>query len=162
MQRYSSESLEYNCPNQNSKFKIPNNLGWGRNMDIKRVAKDTSRVLASYLTYQAVQLVINQLAETNPPLAIWLSHFSGQEKIQDGEVYIEDLLHTNHELAFRVMTVREHLAQEVTDFLPEMVRSSIQQTNMMHRRQYLERVTQLGVSDSSPPSEQQPDSNSND
>ena len=46
------------------------------------------------------------------------------------------------------MTVREHLAQNVTEFLPEMVCTGIAQANMEHRRQHLERITQLDVSDS--------------
>jgi len=41
------------------------------------------------------------------------------------------------------MTVREHLATEVTDFLPEMTRTGVAQANMEHRRQHLERITQL-------------------
>ncbi|MBD0394032.1 MAG: RbcX chaperonin protein, partial [Microcoleus sp. C1-bin4] len=50
---------------------------------------------------------------------------------------------------FRIMTVRESLAQDVTDFLPEMVRTNIQQAYMEHRRQHLERITQLNWSVSS-------------
>lgn len=132
-----------------------------REMDIKQVAKDTSRVLGSYLTYQAVRVVVNQLRETNPGLAIWLSGFSSTGKIQDGEAYLQELLQTNQELAFRIMTVREHLAEEVTEFLPEMVRSGIQQANMGHRRQYLERITQLNLSDISSYPEQEADPDAN-
>jgi hypothetical protein len=53
------------------------------------------------------------------------------------------------------MTVREHLAQEVAGMLPEMVRDGIQQANVEHRRQHLERITQLDISDSSPNPQQQ-------
>ncbi|AMW29553.1 MULTISPECIES: RuBisCO chaperone RbcX [Oscillatoriales] len=120
-------------------------------MDIKKVAKDTTKVLTSYLTYQAVIIITNQLTETNPGLAIWLSDFSSRGKIQDGEAYLEELLQENQELAFRVMTVRDHLTQEVADYLPEMVRLGIQQGNMAHRRQYLERMTQLTTSETNPP-----------
>ena len=112
-------------------------------MDLKQVAKDTAKVLASYLTYQAVRIVITQLSETNPPLAIWLNGFSSTGKVQNGEAYLQELLQENQELAFRIMTVREHLATEVTDFLPEMTRTGIAQANMEHRRQHLERITQL-------------------
>jgi hypothetical protein len=112
-------------------------------MDIKKIAKDTTKVLTSYLTYQAMRTVLAQLTETNPPLALWLHHFSGKNAIQDGEAYLEALLQENRELAFRIMTVREHLAEAVTDFLPEMARETIQQANMEHRRQHLERITQL-------------------
>jgi hypothetical protein len=118
-------------------------------MDLKQVAKDTAKVLSSYLTYQAVRIVFTQLSETNPPLAYWLNGFSGKENIQDGEAYLEKLLAEKQDLAFRVMTVREHLAEEVTDFLPEMVRTNIQQSNMEHRRQQLERLTQLTATDPS-------------
>lgn len=130
-------------------------------MDIKKVAKDTTKVLSSYLTYQAVRLVSSQLRETNPGLAIWLSGFSSNGKIQDGEAYLKEMLQENQEMAFRIMTVREHLAQEVVDYLPEMVRESIQQSNMEHRREYLERMTQVSLSDTSPHPEFQMDSEPN-
>ncbi len=126
-------------------------------MDIKKVAKDTAKVLTSYLTYQAVRTVTNQLRETNPPLAIWLSGFSSTGKIQDGEAYLQELLQENKELAFRVMTVREHLAEEVAEYLPEMVRSGIQKANMEHRRGYLEKITQLEIADPSLDPEQRTD-----
>ena len=122
-------------------------------MDLKRIAKDTTKVLISYLTYQAVKTVIIQLSETNKPLGFWLHNFSSTEKIQDGEAYLRDLLKEHQELAFRVMTVREHLAEEVAEFLPEMVCTGIQQANIEHRRQYLERITQLQVSDPATSSE---------
>jgi RbcX protein. len=80
-------------------------------MDLKQVAKDTAKVLASYLTYQSVRIVVAQLSETNPPVAIWLSNFSSTGKIQDGEAYIQELLRENQDLGFRIMTVRESLAQ---------------------------------------------------
>ncbi|UZQ53204.1 chaperonin family protein RbcX [Trichothermofontia sichuanensis B231] len=114
-------------------------------MNLKQIAKDTAKVLMSYLTYQAVRTVIAQLSETNPPQAIWLSQFSGQDKIQDGEVYLEALGLASPELALRIMTLRAHLAEEVTSFLPEMVQTGIQQSNMEHRRQFLERITQLSL-----------------
>ncbi|MGE5656532.1 MAG: RuBisCO chaperone RbcX [Actinomycetota bacterium] len=130
-------------------------------MNLKQVAKDTAKVLVSYLTYQAVRTVTAQLSETNPPLAIWLSNFSSTGKIQDGEAYLQELLQQNQDLALRVMTVREHLAQEVVDYLPEMVRTGIQQANMGHRRQHLERITQLNVSVSSSHPEAEIDSEAN-
>ncbi|WP_448560874.1 RuBisCO chaperone RbcX [Trichothermofontia sp.] len=112
-------------------------------MNLKQIAKDTAKVLVSYLTYQAVRTVIGQLSETNPPQAIWLSHFSATDKIQDGEAYLRELGQANQELALRIMTLRAHLAEEVASFLPEMVQTGIQQSNMEHRRQFLERITQL-------------------
>jgi hypothetical protein len=115
-------------------------------MDLKQVAKDTTKVLSSYLTYQSVRIVIEQLSETNPPLAIWLSNFSSTGKIQNGEAYIQELIEADQPLAFRVMTVREHLAQEVTEILPEMTIAAISQANMQHRVQYLEKVTQFNLS----------------
>ncbi len=127
-------------------------------MDLKRVTKDTAKTLISYLTYQALRTVLDQLRETDPPQAYWLNSFSSRTTIQDGDAYIEELLRTRQELAFRIMTVRQHLAEEVVDFLPEMVRSGIQQSNMEHRRQHLERITQLTISDYPPPPEQQTDS----
>jgi len=130
-------------------------------MDLKQIAKDTAKTLQSYLTYQAVRTVLAQLSETNPPLALWLHRFSATDKIQDGEVYIQNLFHEKADLALRIMTVREHLAQEVADFLPEMVRNGIQQANMEHRRQHLERSTQLDMSNPSPNTEQQTSSEPN-
>ncbi len=123
-------------------------------MNLKSVAKETAKVLSSYLTYQALKTVVNQLRETNPPLSIWLQGFSPSGKLQDGELYLEELLNANAELAFRIMTVRQHLAEEIAEYLPEMVQTSIQQANIDHRRRHLERITQMGTSSSVPESEQ--------
>jgi hypothetical protein len=114
-------------------------------MDLKQIAKDSAKTLTSYLTYQAVRVVTAQLSETNPPLALWLSRFSTTGKIQDGEAYLQELMAVEQGLALRIMTVRAHLAEEVMDFLPEMVQTGIEQANANHRRQYLERVTQFDV-----------------
>ena len=130
-------------------------------MDIKQVAKETSKVLASYLTYQAVRIITNQLRETNPGQAIWLSGFSSTGKIQDGEAYLQEMLQENQEMAFRIMTVRDHLVQEVADYLPEMVRDNIQKANMDYRRQYLERITQLSSVEPNRETELQTDSEPN-
>ena len=128
-------------------------------MDIKQIAKDTAKMLQSYLTYQAVRTVSAQINETNPYVAAWLHRFSTKERIQDGEVYIEQLFLEKPELALRIMTVRQHLAEEMTEFLPEMVSTGIMQANMEHRRQHLERITQLDLSN---PSIQESESNSAD
>ncbi|MBE9125879.1 MULTISPECIES: RuBisCO chaperone RbcX [unclassified Coleofasciculus] len=127
-------------------------------MDLKQVAKDTAKVLTSYFTYQALRTVMAQLSETDPPQALWLHSFSSRNSIQDGEAFLLALLQEKQELALRLMTVRQHMAEEVAEFLPEMVRTSIQQSNTEHRRQHLERITQFISSE--PPSypEQQPDS----
>jgi hypothetical protein len=122
-------------------------------MDLKQITKQTAKVLMSYLTYQAMRTVVAQLSETNPPLAIWLNGFSSTGKIQDGEAYLRELIQVNQELAFRIMTVRAHLAEEIVEFLPEQTRAGIQQANMEHRRQYLERMTQLQLPDPATPSE---------
>lgn len=112
-------------------------------MDLKAIAKNTAKTLVSYLTYEAVRVVISQLRETNPPLCTWLYRFSSRERIQDGEAYLQELQKVNQDLAFRIMTVRAHLADEVVDFMPEMARTMVQQANMEHRKNYLERITQL-------------------
>ncbi|HEY9795398.1 MAG TPA: chaperonin family protein RbcX [Leptolyngbyaceae cyanobacterium] len=127
-------------------------------MDLKRVAKNTAKTLISYLTYQALRIVLDQLGETDPPQALWLHAFSSRNSIQDGEAYIQALLGERQEIAFRIMTVRQHLAEEVVDFLPEMTRAGIQQSNMEYRRQHLERITQLSVSEPPANPEQQTDS----
>lgn len=124
-------------------------MGLRSGMDIKQIAKDTAKTLSSYLTYQAMRTVLAQLHETNPPLALWLHQFSATNRIQNGEFYLEELFRENPDLALRIMTVRELLAEEVTEYLPEMVRMEIQQANMQHRRQHLERITQFSLSDRS-------------
>lgn len=118
-------------------------------MNHKRVAKDTAQVLISYLTFQAAKVVVTQLYETNPGLGIWLTEFSSTDRIQDGELYLEALMQENRELALRLMTVREHLAEEVVEFLPEMVKTGIQESNVGHRRRLLERMTQMSPQESS-------------
>nr|QOE77754.1 RbcX [Nostoc sp. 151491] len=123
-------------------------------MNIKQIAKDTAKTLQRYLTYQALKTVLAQLGETNPPLEIWLHNFSA-DKIHDGEAYIEQLFREKPDLALRIMTVREHIAEEITEFLPEMVRSGIQQANIEQRRQHLERITQINLSNPSLYPEQQ-------
>ena len=111
-------------------------------MDLKRLAKDTAKMLQSYLTYRAMTTVVEQLRQTNPGKAIWLQGFSSTGKIQNGETYLEELMEADPDMAMRVMTVREHIAQGVLEFLPEMVTIGIQQANINRRRQHLERLTQ--------------------
>lgn len=117
-------------------------------MDLKHVAKATARTLISYLTYEAMRTVVDQLRETNPPLAHWLAGFSPSGKLQDGEIYLQALLQANQELAFRIMTVRQHLAEEIVDFLPEMTRTGMQESNMRLKCQHLERI--VNFSEASP------------
>lgn len=110
-------------------------------MDLKQIAKDTAKTLISYLTYQAMRTVLAQLSETDPPRALWLQQFSARQNLQDGEAYLRALLAERSDLAYRIMTVREHIAAEVVDYLPEMAKAGIQQANMEHRRNHLERLT---------------------
>jgi hypothetical protein len=118
-------------------------------MDVKQVAKDTTKTLISYLTYQAVRVVLAQLDETDPKRAYWLHQFSSRDRIQDGEAYLQALFQENPDLGFRLLTVREHLANEIAEYLPEMLKTTMQQANTVQRRQQLERMTQL---DLTPPS----------
>nr|ACI02191.1 chaperonin-like protein [Nostoc sp. 'Leptogium corniculatum (131) cyanobiont'] len=129
-------------------------------MNLKQIAKDTAKTLQSYLTYQALRTVLAQLGETNPPLELWLHNFSAG-KIQNGESYIEQLLREKPDLALRIMTVREHIAEEIIEFLPEMVSTGIQQANMEQRRQHLERITRIDTSSPSLQPEQQATSDPN-
>nr|ACI02255.1 chaperonin-like protein [Nostoc sp. 'Leptogium pulvinatum (282) cyanobiont']ATW74716.1 chaperonin-like protein [Nostoc sp. SLJ4335]ATW74718.1 chaperonin-like protein [Nostoc sp. SLJ4311]ATW74720.1 chaperonin-like protein [Nostoc sp. SLJ4314]ATW74722.1 chaperonin-like protein [Nostoc sp. SLJ4318]ATW74724.1 chaperonin-like protein [Nostoc sp. SLJ4317]ATW74726.1 chaperonin-like protein [Nostoc sp. SLJ4316]ATW74728.1 chaperonin-like protein [Nostoc sp. SLJ4313]ATW74730.1 chaperonin-like prot len=129
-------------------------------MNLKQIAKDTAKTLQSYLTYQALRTVLAQLGETNPPLELWLHNFSAG-KIQNGESYIEQLLREKPDLALRIMTVREHIAEEIIEFLPEMVSTGIQQANMEQRRQHLERITRIDTSNPSLQPEQQTTSDPN-
>jgi len=114
----------------------------------KKVARDTARILQSYLTYQAVLAIVDQLGETNPGQAIWLRQYSASHKLEDSEAYLDGLMLEQKELVLRILTVREHLAEAVLDLLPEMVRAGIRTANMERRRQVLERLTRAEVPDS--------------
>jgi hypothetical protein len=131
-------------------------------MNPKQIATDTAKVLQSYLTYQAVRTIINQLSETNPSQAIWLSHYSDKAKIQDGEAYLEGLMSENKELLLRILIVRQEIAEQVLDFLPEMVLTNISQANIEHRRHLLERLTQTQVATSHSETQLESDHNDSD
>jgi hypothetical protein len=115
-------------------------------MDLKQIAKDTTKTLISYLTYRALRVVYEQLDETEPKRAYWLHQFASRESIKDGEVFLEALFKERQELAFRILTVRENLAEDIADFLPEMLRTTMQQFNTEQRKQQLERMTQVDLS----------------
>lgn len=122
---------------QNSKFKTFSL------MDLKQIAKDTTNTLISYMTYQALRVVIAQLDETDPKRAYWLRQFTHQVSIQNSEPYLEALFREDQRLAFRLLTVREHIVEEMADYLPEMLRTGMQQANLQQRTQQLERMTQV-------------------
>jgi len=130
-------------------------------MTYKQVVKDTAKVLQSYLTYQAVRVIIEQLSETNPGQAIWLSDYSDRKKVQDSDNYINDLMKENKELVLRILTVRQDLAEQIVEFLPEMVKTNIEQSNMEHRRHLLERLTQTQSSSLTSSSLDEPNLESN-
>lgn len=108
------------------------------------IAKDTTKVVQNYLTYQAVKIIIDQLTETNPGEAIWLRQYSSGGKLQDAEKYLDGLMAeiNGKPLVMRVLTVRDDLAKQVMEYLPEMVCASVQEANLTHRRRLLERLTQ--------------------
>ena len=112
-------------------------------MQPKDIAKDTATVVQNYLTYKAVQLVIAQLAETNPNESIWLRQYSSGGKLRDAEKYLEEIMSEprGKELAMRIMLVRDNIAEQTLEFLPEMVTSGIKSDNLIHRRHLLERLT---------------------
>jgi hypothetical protein len=116
-------------------------------MDIKQIAKDTGKTLNSYLTYQAVRVIMHQLREMDPPCGYWFNAFATSHDLQNGEAFIAALLEERADLAMRVMTVRQHIADEIAEFLPEMLMTGIQQANMEHRRTHLERMTQIPSTD---------------
>lgn len=122
-------------------------------MQPKDIAKDTAKVVQNYLTYKAVMLVIEQLGETNPGEAIWLRQYSSGGKLRDAEAYIEEIMSEprGKELALRIMIVRDSIAGQTLEFLPEMVTTGIKQDNLTHRRHLLERLTRTSdeTSDSS-------------
>ncbi len=121
-------------------------------MQPKDIAKDTAEVVQNYLTFKAVQLVIAQLAETNPQESIWLRQYSSGGKLRDAETYIQEIMSEprGKELALRIMTVRESIAEQILEFLPEMVTLGIKQDNLAQRRHLLERLTQSPSATSSP------------
>lgn len=123
-------------------------------MDLKQIAKDTTKTLVSYMTYQALRVVLAQLDETEPKRAHWLRQFSYRVSIQNGEAFLEALFQEEQRLAFRLLTVREHIAEEVADYLPELLKTGIQQANLQQRTQQLERMTQIDPAMVSDPLEQ--------
>ena len=113
-------------------------------MQPKEIAKDTAKIVQNYLTYKAVMLIIEQLAETNPAEAIWLRQYSSGGKLRDAETYIEEIMSEprGKEIALRIMTVRNRMAEQTLEFVPEIVTSGIKEDNLIHRRHLLERLTQ--------------------
>ena len=120
-------------------------------MQPKDIAKDTAKIVQNYLTYKAVMLVIDQLAETNPKEAIWLRQYSSGGKLRDAELYLEEIMSQprGKELSLRIMTVRDNMAAKTLEFLPEIVTSDIKKDNLVHRRSLLERLTQSQLSETS-------------
>jgi RbcX protein len=112
-------------------------------MDLKQIAKDTTKTLISYMTYQAMRVVLAQIDETEPKRAYWLHQFTARQNIQDGEAYLQALFKEEQRLAFRILTVREDIAEQIADYLPEMLRAGIQEANIKQRTQQLERMTQI-------------------
>ena len=112
-------------------------------MQPKDIAKDTAKVIQNYLTYKAVMLIIEQLAETNPSEAIWLRQYSSGGKLRNAESYIEEIMSEprGKELAMRIMTVRGKIAEQILEFIPEIVSSGIKEDNLKLRRHLLERLT---------------------
>ena len=112
-------------------------------MQPKDIAKDTAKVIQNYLTFKAVQLVITQLSETNPQESIWLRQYSSGGKLRDAEAYLEGIMSgpRGKELALRIMLVRDNIAEQTLEFLPEIVSAGIKSDNLLHRRHLLERLT---------------------
>jgi hypothetical protein len=117
-------------------------------MDLKQIAKDTTKTLVSYLTYQSLKVVFEQLDETDPKRSYKLHQFASRVGVSDGEKLVRELFREDQELAFRLLTVREHVVEELADYLPEMLRTSMQQANMEQRREQLQRMTQFDLSQS--------------
>jgi hypothetical protein len=117
-------------------------------MHPKDIARDTAEVVQNYLTFKAVQLVIAQLAETNPQESIWLRQYSSGGKLRDAGVYLQGIMSEPRgmELALRIMTVRTDIAKQTLEFLPEIVNARIEEDNLAHRRNLLERLTQTSES----------------
>ena len=127
----------------------------------KKIANDTAGVIQNYLTYQAVRVILDQLSETNPKQAIWLRQYTASHNIQKGEAFIEGLMGEDKELVMRILKVREYLASEVMEFMPQMVRHRMSQANVEHRRQLLERLTRSSSVSSTSSESENDDSTSN-
>jgi uncharacterized membrane protein YheB (UPF0754 family) len=110
-------------------------------MNPKHIAQETVQTLQAYLTYQAVREIVAQLAETNPPQASWLSRYSAG-RLQNAEDYLQGLMLEHKELVLRILTVRSEIVEQIADFLPQMLRDAVSQSNTDYRRQVLERLTQ--------------------
>ena len=119
-------------------------------MDLKKIANDTTKTLVSYLTYQAVKVVYEQLDEMEPKRAYWLHQFASSESIKDGDRFIEALFRERPDLAFRILTVREALTDSIAEFLPDMLRQQMSQSNLKQRSQQLERMTQVSTEGNHP------------
>ncbi|MGL5835320.1 MAG: chaperonin family protein RbcX [Waterburya sp.] len=117
-------------------------------MHPKDIARDTAEVVQNYLTFKAVQLIIAQLAETNPQESIWLRQYSSGGKLRDAEAYLKEIMSEPRgmELALRIMTVRTDMAKQTLEFIPEIVSAGIEEDNLAHRRYLLERLTQASDS----------------
>jgi len=111
-------------------------------VDSKRLAREAAKTLQTYVTFQAVKLVLEQLNETNPSQAIWLRQYVLDNPIRDDGDFLEGLIRDRKDLVFRVLTVRAEIADTVLEFLPELVRSNITEANIKLRRSMLERLTQ--------------------
>lgn len=115
----------------------------------KRVARETAKVLQDYLTYQAARTIILQLAETNPPESARVRRILTDDNFKDSDASLERLLQNHKELALRILTVREHLAEVALEDINERVLANIRQANLKTRCEILERLTRS----ESPPSE---------
>ncbi|MEM1369430.1 MAG: chaperonin family protein RbcX [Cyanobacteria bacterium P01_H01_bin.15] len=116
-------------------------------MDARKIAQDTTQVLRSYLTFQAIRLIIQQLAETNPQKSIWLRQLMNENWRQDGEAFLQSLMLEHKDMVLRIIKVREVIAESVVDFLPGMMRSQLAASSLDLRRQLLERLTQTTVAE---------------
>ena len=103
-------------------------------MHPKDIARDTAEVVQNYLTFKAVQLVIAQLAETNPQESIWLRQYSSGGKLRDAEAYIQEIMSEprGKELALRIMTVRADIAEQTLEFLPQIAHHLLRHKNIPH------------------------------
>jgi hypothetical protein len=91
-------------------------------------------------------VVVAQLDETEPKRAYWLRQFAYRVSIQDSESFLQALFREEQRLAFRLLTVREHLADELADYLPELLKTGIHKANLQQRTQQLERMSQVDPS----------------
>eukprot|EP00271_Cylindrocystis_brebissonii_P011495 TRINITY_DN29331_c0_g1_i1.p1 TRINITY_DN29331_c0_g1~~TRINITY_DN29331_c0_g1_i1.p1 ORF type:complete len:231 (-),score=24.29 TRINITY_DN29331_c0_g1_i1:593-1285(-) len=102
--------------------------------------KDVDKFMADRFTFKAVEVVLSQLNEMNPPAYFWFYSYVANKRIRDSRLFIQDLAKERQELAERVMATRLVLFQSwAKKYNHEHMYKAIEQENLELLR---ERVVQ--------------------